>query len=367
MNIDSLTRIEDKLTGSVADTAAWTSVFGEIARSANALGAAILPVRGRDPQIVATDGVVPLFDSYLREGWAQRDARYVGVSILMRKGILVDQDFITPDAMDRDPFWGDLLGPHGLRWFCGVLIRADGDLWCLALQRTPDQGAFLPNEQRSLASISPYLSRAATRSRKLLHASLNGAVDVLDALGSSVFVLDREGNIIRHNGGAERYLKKEFDVRNKKLSITGDIRTTNRLVRHLRAVSSGLEMQSNDRYPVIVHRDNGLPLFLQAQPLRGILSGLFSPGRILLHVADLDNVRVAPVSVMQSMFGLTLGEARISHFVASGISLQAAAEKSGITYETARTYLKGTFLKLGICSQAELAVRMRVLGLELSF
>jgi len=54
------------------------------------------------------------------------------------------------------------------------------------------------------------------------------------------------------------------------------------------------------------------------------------------------------------ILGLTLGEARVAAQVGAGFTPREAAEKLGITEETARTALKHVFSKTGVSRQSEL-------------
>ena len=63
----------------------------------------------------------------------------------------------------------------------------------------------------------------------------------------------------------------------------------------------------------------------------------------------------ADPAVVRDILGLTLGEARVAALVGSGVPPRDAAERLGITEETARTALKRVFSKTGVTRQSELA------------
>jgi DNA-binding CsgD family transcriptional regulator len=60
-------------------------------------------------------------------------------------------------------------------------------------------------------------------------------------------------------------------------------------------------------------------------------------------------------ALVRDVLGLTLAEARVAALVGSGQAPRGAAEKLGITEETARTVLKRVFAKVGVSRQSELA------------
>ena len=62
--------------------------------------------------------------------------------------------------------------------------------------------------------------------------------------------------------------------------------------------------------------------------------------------------------LLEDRFHLTHAEARLVVHLVQGTSLKSSAEALGIKYETARSYLKSSFLKTGTHRQAELVLRV---------
>jgi DNA-binding CsgD family transcriptional regulator len=69
-------------------------------------------------------------------------------------------------------------------------------------------------------------------------------------------------------------------------------------------------------------------------------------------------------AVVRDVLGLTLGEARVAALVGSGLGPCEAAQKLGVTTETARTTLKRVFSKVGVSRQSELAALLTKLVLR---
>jgi DNA-binding CsgD family transcriptional regulator len=57
---------------------------------------------------------------------------------------------------------------------------------------------------------------------------------------------------------------------------------------------------------------------------------------------------------LAELFGLRPSEARLALALSHGLSITAAAEELGLTVETARTYSKSIYAKLGAGGQADL-------------
>jgi DNA-binding CsgD family transcriptional regulator len=70
------------------------------------------------------------------------------------------------------------------------------------------------------------------------------------------------------------------------------------------------------------------------------------------------------LSVLVTQWGLTMAEARLAMEMLRGDGRAAAAERCGISVNTARTHLGRIFEKAGVQRQAELIRRMSSLGLD---
>lgn len=81
---------------------------------------------------------------------------------------------------------------------------------------------------------------------------------------------------------------------------------------------------------------------------------------VFVHEPETDK-RPLPASLLKNLYELTPGEARLANELYSGRSVGEAANRLGITTNTARSVLKNVFLKCGISSQAEL-LQMLSLG-----
>lgn len=101
---------------------------------------------------------------------------------------------------------------------------------------------------------------------------------------------------------------------------------------------------------------------LQAEPTAPASSGTAPPARPERRRADRrSKPLLEPEQALRRRFGLTPAEARLALEMARGDGKQAAAERLGISYATARSHLSRIFDKTGVRRQAEL-VRL-VLGL----
>ena len=83
--------------------------------------------------------------------------------------------------------------------------------------------------------------------------------------------------------------------------------------------------------------------------------------RLVLFVVDPEAGRTASSEVLEGMYDLTHSEAELVRALASGVSLEQAAQARGVSMNTARSHLKRAFAKTGTARQAEL-LRLVVAG-----
>jgi hypothetical protein len=110
---------------------------------------------------------------------------------MMRRGAMRDFDFISSDQMRKHPYYQEFLRPARLQYFSGVKMAAGDDVWCVSVQRSPDQGPFSPDQMRRLASLSTKLASAGALARALGFATANAVMETFELTRSAVALLDR--------------------------------------------------------------------------------------------------------------------------------------------------------------------------------
>ncbi|MDB5568541.1 MAG: hypothetical protein JWP84_5107 [Tardiphaga sp.] len=347
------------LLDAAVDPAQWVKAMDTVARYAGASGAVLLQIRGRCPGTPHSASLDEGLDVYFRDEWHLRDQRERGVPYMRSKGIFVEQDFATPDELNTSDYYRGFLGKFDLRWSAGIGFANDDEEWCLVVQRGEKRGFFDKSEQADLVRFGPYLNRAAQLARHLAYANATGMLDAFEALGCASFLLDRAGQVIRHNAQAEQLLGNGLALSRGRLRCE---RPADSLaLGHLTAVlgqSTGL--MPADVPLVVAQRLSKRPLVIQGIALAGLASAVFSPATSILLVSDIDK-RPAPTGpeATQKIFGLTAMEAMLLSVLEQEVPLPAAADAIGISFETARSHLKRIFSKTGTSRQADLLMLLR--------
>jgi DNA-binding CsgD family transcriptional regulator len=106
---------------------------------------------------------------------------------------------------------------------------------------------------------------------------------------------------------------------------------------------------------ISVPRAGRPPLGLLARPFPDYFQFMLEPRpAVLLYLSDPAAESVAPEPLLQSLFGLTKSEARLTTLLVDGLKLAAAAEAMDITEGSARIYCKRIFAKMGVSRQTDL-------------
>lgn len=178
-----------------------------------------------------------------------------------------------------------------------------------------------------------------------------GIVSVaLDSLAYGVIVLDPAGRVEFMNATAAGMLSKKDGLW---IAPDGTCRgiNANDTHRFKEAVRGALE--NDEATLVAIERKHSVrPLSVTLGRMDNGRDGM--AGNVLVIITDPELSVEPDIDSLCHLFGFTRSEARLVRALVSGISLEDAADESGITVSTARSYLKLIFSKAGVNRQAEL-------------
>ena len=355
VNLEGLQRAAARLGDAAINPTVWPDVMEAIATAVGAEGAGLLQSDVRTADIPRTAGVDVAFRDYFAQGWHMRDIRAErGVPLIIKgANVVIDQDILTPEELQRNGLYMDLLVPRGVKWWASIAFRAGPAPWALSIQRSPRQGPFEIRDKRLLGSIARRLTETATLSWAVGRAALTGMINALELVRQPALALDRSGNVLDTNTLAAPFLIGDLSVRNRRL-FAQDRRAAallDSLIDQLRATPDTATLTAR---PIVVQREARRPLVLSVLPINGAARTPFLGARVLLTLTDLDAESVADTAVIAQAFGLSSAETRLALLVGSGTPPALAADELGIARETARSQLKSVFAKTGTHRQAEL-------------
>jgi DNA-binding CsgD family transcriptional regulator len=324
-------------------------------------GALLLPISGGVLRTVPyTESISDSFDTYVRDGWHLRDERIRGIPLMQRSGVVDDLDIFSPEIIASHPYYQEFLAPHGLRWFAGVGIFFEDDVWCLSIQRRIDQGPFSAAEKMELARLSGPLATAAATARLLGEAASSGALEAFAASNTAAVLVDRFGKIFAANAAAEQLLSGDIRLKNGKL-IHGDESGFPSLDRALSEILN--QTKAGLHIPVALPRKERGPLLAYPSRLQRTIGNALADCQAIIILVDPDAKKNPTETTLRSVYKLSSAEARLAIQLSTGEALDRVAERLNISKETSRTQLKSIFAKVGVHRQAELvAVLSRLLS-----
>lgn len=164
-----------------------------------------------------------------------------------------------------------------------------------------------------------------------------------------IVVLDPEGRVRAANPRGEALLARRDGLVVDPAGACRAVRAADTEVLH-RAIRAAREAGTAEA--LTVQTDRHGPLRIVARPADGAADG-DGPG-VALHLFAADDEPTVDPHLLRGLFGLTDSESRLAAALASGRSLEDAAGAEGWTLNSAKTYLKAVFQKVGVSRQAEL-------------
>jgi DNA-binding CsgD family transcriptional regulator len=181
-------------------------------------------------------------------------------------------------------------------------------------------------------------------------------VDTLGFLDCGWAILDRHLKVLHLNARIRDLLGKGLTIIDRQLSsfCRAD---QERLTNHLRSIfGESISATGADHGFVHLPRRDQLPLIVRAHCVSRSLPDENSGALGIVLVTDPERSPLPKQSLLQVALGLSNSEARIAVALINGASLVQAADRVGVSHETARSHLKSIFAKTSTNRQGELVV-----------
>jgi DNA-binding CsgD family transcriptional regulator len=251
-------------------------------------------------------------------------------------------------ALYRSAYYNDWMEPQGFKYTIGNTLLSEGGIVAnITLLRAPELKTFSAAEVRAFEGLSRHMTRALQMSIRL-DCSESCAVHtaVLDALSQPAAIVGAQRQLLHANAAMEALLRRGGGL----VLRQGRLQAAQAAGQPLLAACIAAPAGAGDlRLPCGEH----VHLSLKLLPLPGRMGrSLMARPTVLLLASEEAAAPRGPA------YALTPGESRLAGLLAQGRSLRQAADVMGITYGTARAYLKVVFHKAGVHSQAQLVSRL---------
>jgi DNA-binding CsgD family transcriptional regulator/PAS domain-containing protein len=312
------------------------------------------------------EGIARPFLENFSEIFFTADNPCIQAPALHRPGVVRTDEILCrhlgqADLLTRSTYFNEWMRPQGLHHSMGVTPLAEGS-WVLnvSLLRGGPASRFTAGERRSFGRLSVHLRHALRMARRL--DSLSGADRLasaaLDQLRHGVVLLDRAHRVLHANRIAEALLRDGSQLRSQASRLAAaDPAEQGRLAAMLAALA---EPGAPPPHPLVLRRTATAPrLVASAMRLPSPRAASFGGAPVtLLLLADPAADRPGAAAMLHGLYGFNATERRLALALIEGESLRDAAERAGVTYETARWNLKVLFQKTDTRRQTELVARL---------
>ncbi|MGC4394540.1 helix-turn-helix transcriptional regulator [Hydrogenophaga sp. T2] len=266
----------------------------------------------------------------------------------------------------RSAYYHEWMRPQGFRYSLGNTLTTErSGIANVTLLRAPDLPTFDAREVRLFERLSAHFVRALRIRERLGAAALrrDQLAGALDSLQGGVLIVTPDGTLVHGNRAALQVLARGDALGYRQGRVVPAHPAARAVFAALlqgQAPRPGAPTLSPDTL-VLPRTGGGLPLRVQAAGLALPLSSDHAARPcVLLALSGTDHdPPPSRADWLRHAHGLTPAEARLAEALLDGLSLRDAADRLGLTYGSARTRLKGVFVKTGVHRQAELIARLQ--------
>jgi DNA-binding CsgD family transcriptional regulator len=362
-------RILDLLYAAPGDLAGWTKFLREFSQSIDVASISFIdasPEHPVGPAIEVSPEAAHLYGKHYHD----MDPFRLGLRVQGRWGagdVFDGQAVCSPDELRSTEFYNDFMKRWDWSHIClsiVEIITPGVSPPALVAIRNSRQTDFSEQELGLVSSFVPHVRRAFKLQRCFAEVKRYSEYQkwTLDRVSFGVVLLRRDGTVLVANRAAERICNGD----GLRLTVHGIYATgsgsDNHLLQALLKDAKRPSLTPAFRGTTIAHRRDGTPLVVTVgpvaapQPHFGVDS---SEWLIALFIHDPSDQPACSEDVLRKVYGLTPAECRLASLVADGVGVPNAADRLGITFETARTQLKSVFQKTLTNRQSQLA---RMLG-----
>lgn len=305
-----------------------------------------------------------LFVAHTRRGLPWEEARrkhFIG-----RFGLA--SEVIPDSAVKETDFYRDWMEPQQLAPVAplGHTIALDGvkPVASLAIYRRAGGGPFRSSDLVLGDLLVPHLAQAYR-----LHAQVRESAalaEALDRLPTGVILLDAQGQPVLANRIAQQILALDdgfgIDDTGPHAASASDDTVLKQLIHA--AIATSTTGKTPEGSVMAISRPSGHRAFpLMAAPLLSAHDDTALHDAVaVLYISDLDSHSLPRGETLRSLYGLTHAEVELVELLCDGCSLEEAADRRGVTMNTARSQLKQVFVKTRTSRQSEL-VRLVLAGI----
>ncbi|HLH91496.1 MAG TPA: helix-turn-helix transcriptional regulator [Xanthobacteraceae bacterium] len=331
----------------------WPQVLDALARACDAAGALLVVAMRDDLRWAASPAIAKTVATLVARGELGRDGRSVRFVARREPKFHTDLDVFTPEEVEREPFYAQVLRPHGLGWCASTTIRSPcGETIVFSIEKPHHKGVVDRHAVALLDRLRPHLARAALLSARVGLERAHANVDALETIGLPAAALTAHGRAVATDARLKACAPAITLGAEQRLHFSNNA-AQSLFVEALAALQTPSGAGTGRSIPIAGHQDRP-PMIAHLLPLRGCARDIFAEAVALMFVTPVTRQEAPQVEVIEALFDLTPTEARVAGAVVEGKSVAAIARAQGVTQNAVRMHLKSIFAKTGVGRQAEL-------------
>jgi len=336
----------------------WPTVLDNLAKATESAWGAIVAIRAgmmssEQTLFVGTPRAQESFAYYLSIGapFPNKRVAYPGAERMHE--FITDFDMFTPEEIEKDPWYTQLMRPFGGGWFAGTGIASlTGDLVALNVERAHALGPYPRQIVDLLNGLRPHIARAGLLSARLSLEKAKSETDALERVGLAAAVLDGRGRVRAVNPRMTAMMPNVLLDRRDRVTLAD--RSADKLLLDALARLPFGDQVPGVRSIALAAREEHPALIAHLIPIRRSASDIFALAGSMLVITESSPSGGPDAQILQGLFDLSPAEARVARGIAQGLEVNDIAKEHGISRETVRTHLKRIFGKTGTKRQADL-------------
>lgn len=329
----------------------WPNALDSVQRVAGVDGGALFVTTNNNTCWIATQPFAETVAEFVNGGLFPGNTRNSRALAMKHAGFITDQQILTPEELDREPMFTEFLRPRGWGWASGtVILMPTEEVLTFHFENHYQHGPVGQQSVDMLDALRPHLARAALMSCRLQLEKLQASLAGIEALGHPAAVIGPRGRVLAANAGFEKLGPVFVATAHGGVSLRNS--KANGLLRQsLEQVAQG---HGTHRSIAVPGHEDQPPLVIHVVPIRRNAYDLFSGAEAFLVVTLVQRPTAPPFEILNALFDLTPGEARVTRLLTSGQSAAKIATTCGVSVETVRTHIRSVLQKSGMHRQAEL-------------
>ena len=348
----------EELVGRIYEAAtepdAWASVLHDMARSVDAVGAALAVARS-DKWVGwrFSPDTPPEFSNYLRSDAPFRSQVTTRLVQANRAGFVPDQDLFPAEAWLADPMMAEYASPAGLHHAAATAIHVpNGDLVVVHLHRRKGLPVFDAGDLAQLDALRPHLARSGMLAARWRLEKLRSAAEALALVGLPAAIIDLRGRILVANELIEAMSPWIAWLPGDRMALIDT--AANELLRQAIGKLGDPVALSVRSIPIKASGTTDAAV-VHVVPVAGRARDLFDGGLGILVITPVSGSSTPGAMILQALYDLTPSEVKVAKGIAEGVSLDQMAARHSVTVDTIRAQAKAVFAKTGTHRQSQVA------------